>query len=375
MHDAMTSSPPELAYWLALAYGSDLNLARVKDIVATWCLERGQPLAALSERSLEELVAQLGLSEEEGEQLVAAANRVSEQATWLARLESDGTQLITRADPCYPGALVRGFPPAMQPLLLFCRGDVGMLSRPSAAVIGAQDAGVEMADLARALATLLVEEGLVVVSGLGKGVGQAAFDAALSAEGGQAVAVLPMGINAFSGMPDRSNQMTAAVEEGRSLLLSPFHPEAKFTEAQAIARNKLIVRLVGAVFVVAAGEGDVARETANEALGLGKTVYVWDTDPAFESKATGNQALIQAGALPIGGVSDILDAVEAVVATALELTELAKTSAAISLPAATQVREIEAAYDPQAVLDLLSEAGRVPDALARRLRGGLEGKP
>jgi hypothetical protein len=54
---------------------------------------------------------------------------------------------------------------------------------------------------------------------------------------------------------------------------------------------------------------------------------------------------------------------------------LAKTSAAISLPAATQVREIEAAYDPQAVLDLLSEAGRVPDALARRLRGGLEGKP
>lgn len=354
---------PESSYWLALTYTSGLKLARVKSIVSAWCLEGGQPMAAVFELPSERVAAQLGLSAEEGEQVTAAAKRVSEQATWLARLESDGVQLITRADPRYPRALIRWLPPAMQPLLLFCRGDVGMLGQPAAAVIGKRDADAEAVGLVRELATLLAEEGLVVISGLGKGVGQTAFGGALSVEGGQALAVLPMGVNAFAGMPGASEEVAAAVEVGQALLLSPFHPEAKFTEAQAVARNKLIVGLAEALFVVTAGEGGVARETADEALRLGKAVYTWD-----EAAAAGNQALIQAGALPVAGVPEILDAVEAVVATALELTEVAETP-----PVVPQVKEAEEApYDPQAVLELLSGAGQVPEALARRLRGAQE---
>jgi predicted Rossmann fold nucleotide-binding protein DprA/Smf involved in DNA uptake len=176
-----------------------------------------------------------------------------------------------------------------------------------------------------------------------------------------------MGINTFRGLAHTLGEATVPLERGQFLLVSPFHPEAKFSEAQALARNKLIVGLAGAVFVAAAGEKDVARATAEEALRLGKTAYVWDVAPSSEPAATGNQALIQAGALPIGGLPDILNAVEAIVATALELLEAREAPAAVPPPAA-QVKEAELPYDSQAVLDLLSEAGRVPESLVRRLR-------
>ncbi len=360
---------PEAAFWLALAYASDLKLARVKNIVAAWCLEGGWPLAALFDSSPERIAARLGLSAEDVEGVVAAAKRVPEQATWLAQLESDGVQLLSRSDWRYPPALVRWLPLNVQPLLLFGRGDVGLLGQPSVAVMGARGASRETMGLVRELAALIAEEGLVLVSGLGKGVGQAAFGAALSAEGGRAVAVLPMGINAFAGLPDAPGEGAAAVERGQALLLSPFHPEAKFSEAQAIARNRLIAALAEALFVLAAGEQGLTRETADEALRMGKAVYVWDVDPNFEPAAAGNQALIRAGALPIAGLPDILDALEAVVATALELMEAMEKPPTPPPPLVNQVQEAEEPYDPQAVLDLLSGAGRVPEALARRLRG------
>jgi DNA processing protein len=344
---------PESAHWLALAYASGLKLARVKSIVTAWCLEGDQALAGLFELPSENVAGLLGLSAEEAEQVIAAGSYLPQQVARLAQLKSDGVQLVTRADLRYPRALIRSLSPAVQPLLLFCRGDVGILGRPSAAVIGARDAGAETIGLARDLAMLLAEEGVVVVSGLGQGVGQAAFSGALLAEG-QAVAVLPMGINTFSGAADALEGLAPAVDGGQALLLSPFHPEAKFTETQAIARNKLIIGLAEAVFVVAAGEDGMTRETADEALQTGKTVYAWDVEPDFDSVAAGNQALIQAGALAVAGVPDILEAVETVVANALDLAEETEITSAALPPPAPQARETEEAYDPQSILDLLS---------------------
>jgi DNA protecting protein DprA len=358
----MTKPFPEAAYWLALAYASGLKLARVKTMVGTWCLEGGQPLSALLGLPAGKMAAQVGLSAEEAGRVAAAAGRVSEQAAWLARLEDDGVQLVTRADPRYPPALTRWLPPALQPLLLFCRGEVGLLNQLAAAVVGAQDARAETADSARELATLLAEEGLVVVGGLGRGVGQAAFDGALAA-GGRTVAILPMGIGALTVPP-------AAGQDG-VLLVSPFHPDAKFDKAQALARYKLIAGLAEAIFVVAAGETGGARQAADEALQQGKAVYVWDVDPAVEPAAAGHSMLVEAGALPIADVPDILDALEAIVAATLEPAGEDEPQA-VPQPVVQGYEgeeEVEAPFDPQAALDLLSKAGRVPEALRRRLTG------
>lgn len=360
---------PEEAYWLALAYTSQLKLFRTKEVVAAWCLERGRPLAALFDLPPQEMASQLSLSPQEGEHIHAVARQVPEQAAWLTQLARSGIQLITRADTRYPRKLPRCLPQAMQPLLLFCQGNVRVWEQPSATIIGARGLGPEMIDLGQHLATLLAEEGLAVISGLGKGLGKAVFDSALLAEGGQALTVLPMGIEAFASISDPTQDMADAIDQGRALLLSPFHPQARFSEAQAIARNKLLVGLAEAAFVIAVGETGVARDTANEALRLGKAVYVWDLDLAKEPAAAGNQALIQAGGLPIASLSEVMDAIEAVVERALDLRELTETPA-VAPPSVTQLQEPEAPYDPQAALDLLSKAGKVPEALAKRLRGG-----
>jgi predicted Rossmann fold nucleotide-binding protein DprA/Smf involved in DNA uptake len=360
----VVKSFPESASWLALAYASGLKLARVKTVVGTWCLAGGQPLSALLELPAGKMAARLGLSAEEAGRVAAAAGRVSEQAAWLARLEGGGVQLVTRADPRYPPALTRWLPPALQPLLLFCRGEVELLSQLAAAVLGAQDARAETTDFARELATLLAEEGLVVVGGLEPGVGQAAFDGALAA-GGQTVAILPVGIGAFPVQP--------VAKQGGALLVSPFHPDAKFDEGQALARYKLVAGLAEAIFAVAAGETGGARQAADEALQQGKAVYVWDVDPAVEPAAAGHPALIEAGALPIAGVPDILDALEAIVAATLEPAGEDEPRA-VEQPATQgyeheEEEDVEAPFDPQAALDLLSKAGRVPEALRKRLEG------
>ena len=67
---------PEAACWLTLAYASDLKLARVKTIVAAWCLAGGQSLAALFELPPDEIAGRTGISVKEGEQVAAAANHV-----------------------------------------------------------------------------------------------------------------------------------------------------------------------------------------------------------------------------------------------------------------------------------------------------------
>ncbi len=95
-------------------------------------------------------------------------------------------------------------------------------------------------------------------------------------------------------------------------------------------------------------------------------------DPAIGPAVAGNQALIQAGALPIANVPDILEAVEVVVVTALERMEKAEQPPTTPPSTLNQVKEAEVPYDSQAVLDLLSKTGRVPEALARRLRTGAE---
>jgi predicted Rossmann fold nucleotide-binding protein DprA/Smf involved in DNA uptake len=357
----MTAGVPEAAYWLALAYASGLKLAQVKAIVAAWCVEGGRSLGELFESG------GLDMSADERNGIATATRSLPEQAEKLAHLQSQRAQLVTRADPRYPAVLMRWFPPEMQPLLLFSRGDIGLLSQPSAAVIGSRQAGDEAIRLARELGALLAEEGLAVVSGLGKGVGQAAFEGALGVEGGRSIVVLPMGLQAFTGT-SLSTETTTDVQPVQVLFLSPFHPNAQFSEAQATARNKLMMGLAQAVFVVTAGEEDATYDMAQEALRLGKAVYVWDLDGGDEPSATGNQALIKAGGLPVTGVPDILDAVEAIVAMALESAEASHPQPHVPPAQVNQVEEAQAPYDPHAVLDLLSKSGRVPETLARRLR-------
>jgi DNA processing protein len=93
----------------------------------------------------------------------------------------------------------RGYPPLLSelhdpPAKLFVRGDGGALSEPGVAVVGARSCSAYGAQVARSLARELASVGLVVVSGLARGIDGEAHRGALEG-GGRTVAVLGCGID------------------------------------------------------------------------------------------------------------------------------------------------------------------------------------
>ena len=339
------------AYWLTLTYASGLRLARVKAIVADWCLRGGHPLSDLFELSPADMAARLGLTGEECEAIQTARGHVSRQAVWASDLGSKGVHIITRTAPSYPVALTCCLPLPQQPLLLFFRGDPGVLYQPLVALVGMPDASQAVIETTGELAALLAEEGLVVVSGLSRGVGQA-------------VAVLPMGICAL----DEGQEAAVTVERNRALFLSPFHPDAPIDESRARARNRLMAAMVDALVVMTTSQEGLTWEMAEEALFMGKGVYVWDFGSAAEPASAGNQAVIKAGAMPTSSLSDVVDFIEAVVEASLEQQAAQESSPAMSPHSPTDGTAAPLdPMDPQTTLNLLSKAGRVPAALIKRL--------
>ncbi len=356
----------EPACWLALTYASNLSLGRIKAIVNRWCLEGRQPLATLFDLSAVEMVARTDLAPPECEAVLALRDQLPRHAEWLHKLTSAGVRVVTHADPDYPAALACALSPSMQPQMLFCRGNMAVTQGTLAAIAGGREADTLLVDLARDLAALLAEHNIAVVSGLSRGVGRASVEGALSVEGGRSLLVVPMGISTL----EVDRDLAQAIEQGRALVLSPFHPHAPFSEANAIARNHLITRFADALVVIQAGERGPVRDMAEEALRLGKSVYVWEPDATDRQAAVGNRSLIEAGGLPLTDMAEVMDMVDA-------LTELAcarQASSAASVAAVPERADTcegsQDTMDRQMVLDVLSRSGRIPEVLRRRLGQG-----
>jgi DNA processing protein len=105
----------------------------------------------------------------------------------------DVTEVMTiaRRDPGYPPLLAEVHDP---PVRLFVRGDAGATADPGVAVVGARSCSAYGAQVARTLSRELAAAGIVVVSGLARGVDGEAHRGALEG-GGRTVAVLGCGID------------------------------------------------------------------------------------------------------------------------------------------------------------------------------------
>ena len=356
----------EPACWLAFVYASQLSLARTKAIVARWCLEGQQPLSALFDLSTTEMAARADLTPSECDTVVELRHQLAAHATWCSELAADGVQVIIRTDPSYPSGLIAALPLAAQPLVLFARGELPPPHAALATLVGEREANPLAVDTARDLAALLAGEDIVVVSGLGKGVGRAATEGALSVGNGRVLLVVPMGISVL----EVDDSLARAVAQGQATLLSPFHPGAAFSEANAIARNRLIAAMADAMIVLQASEGAPVCEMADEALRLGRGVYVWEADPSDGAVVRGHQSLIEAGGLPVGEMADVLDIVESLVAVSNARRPQPAAPDAAPATAVNDRADDVGTLDPHTVLAVLSQSGRVPEALRRRLQPG-----
>jgi DNA processing protein len=229
--------------------------------------------------------------------------------------------------------------------LLVVRGDVRALSETSVAIVGARAATVYGKQVARSLAADLAREGVVIVSGLARGIDAEAHWGALEA-GGRTIAVQACGIDRIYPAEHRAlaDQIAAngAVVTELPLGEPPLRPYFPL-------RNRLISGLSAAVVIVEARERSGSLITANHAANQGRDVFAVP-GPLTAPTSVGPNRLIRDGAYVALGPDEICS----------ELGLVREPSARPEVDCALSALACE-------ILGALAEAPASRDELARRL--------
>jgi DNA processing protein len=170
------------------------------------------------------------------------------------------------------------------------------------AIVGARRSTPTGSEIAWALARDLAREGLVIVSGLARGIDRAAHEGALAADGAT-IAVLGCGVDVC--YPPDSRSAYEAIR-AKGLLLSEFEAGEPPRPAHFPQRNRLIAALAEVIVVVEGAARSGSRITADFGLELGREVVATPRDP-IGSGAEMPNGLLRQGAAPITCASDVLE--------------------------------------------------------------------
>jgi DNA processing protein len=203
------------------------------------------------------------------------------------------------SDAAYPVALTTIVDP---PPVLWVRGRVAALSRPSVAIVGSRAGSPYALSVAERLAIDLTAAGLAVVSGLARGVDSAAHRGAL-ANGGATVAVLGSGVDVL--YPSEHAPLARDIEKDGAViseLVPGTPPQRQFFPL----RNRIISGLSRAVVVIEAGEKSGSLITARSALEQGRDVLAVPGN-VLSGRNRGAHALLRDGARIVESAEDILE--------------------------------------------------------------------
>ncbi len=232
--------------------------------------------------------------------LAAALRRPPLQAArdLLEQSAARGHHILTPADADFP-ALLRSIPDP--PPLLFGIGNVALANAEAVAIVGSRDHTRYGGDVAERLGIVAAEAGLVVVSGMARGLDAMAQRAAHNA-GGTSIGVLGTGIDLV--YPVENGELFELVARD-GLLLSELPPGMPGHKGSFPARNRLISGLARALVVVEAAESSGTLITVGTALEQGRDVLVVP-GPISSGTSSGTNRLLRDGAVPILTPSDIL---------------------------------------------------------------------
>ena len=233
---------------------------------------------------------------------------------------------LRRTDALFPPRLRAIFDPPDE-LHLRGAGSPDLLGARAVAVVGARSCSPYGAQVARMLGRDLAAAGLVVVSGLARGVDGHAHRGALEADG-VTVGVLGCGID--RDYPASHAELSRRIEE-RGLVVSEYEAGIEPAPWRFPARNRIIAGLCEAVVVVEARERSGALITADFALDEGRDVFVVPGEITAALSA-GTNALLKLGATPLTSPRDVLDA--------LSIEPPEPTSPASVSPVAARVLEL-----------------------------------
>jgi DNA processing protein len=188
------------------------------------------------------------------------------------------------------------------PPVLWVLGDAGVLQRPAVAIIGSRAASPYALEVGERLAAELAERGIVVASGLARGVDSAAHRGCLKA-GGQTVAVLGSGLDRI--YPAEHAPLAASISK-QGVLVSELSAGAQPLPEHFPLRNRIISGISLAVVVVEASEKSGSLITVRCALEQGRDVMAVPGS-VLSGRNRGSHGLLKDGAKVVECADDILE--------------------------------------------------------------------
>jgi DNA processing protein len=286
------------AFVASLAGFDRMTTKRLSGLLATGSPERAFAIATGAERAPEPFATLFSRERD----LAAAWRRSAELRTPAAVWEQcvrSGVDVVTVVDDGYPTALLDD---PRRPPALFVRGDLGVLDARRVGIVGTRNATQRGRETAARFGFELAQEGVVVVSGLAKGIDGAAHRGVLAAGVAPPVAVVGTG-------PDRPYpaQHAALWEDvaERGAVISEWPPGTAPDAFRFPLRNRILAALVEVLVVVESRERGGSLITAREAAERG--VEVFAVPGALQSRAAlGTNQLLRDGAAPATETADLL---------------------------------------------------------------------
>jgi DNA processing protein len=270
-----TLTADERLAYLALTLAPGIGPARFQKLLSVY----GTAVGALS--AVDSKAAALGL-----------ATKAVDDA------DRSGVRILFPAEADFPASL-QNIPDA--PPVLYAAGEVSLLDRPAVAIVGSRDHSAYGASICRAVATAAARAGVVIVSGMARGLDAVAHTAALDC-GGATIGVLG---NGHGVVYPAANRVLYERVSRHGLLLSEFPPGERPHAGSFPRRNRLISGLATVTVVVEAAAGSGALITAGTALDQGREVLAVPGN-VTSAVSVGTNRLIRDGAAPLLEPADLL---------------------------------------------------------------------
>ena len=277
--------------WLALTLAPGLGPKRILDAVKQ--LESASQVFALPLTALEGLK----FPAEAAQFLFDGKGRRAAEEEWQ-RVAAQGATIVSYSCAEYPERLREIYDP---PPVLWVRGDVKLLSRPSIAVVGTRHPTPYGSGVAEMLARDLAARRLLIVSGMARGIDSCAHKGALTARK-PTVAVWGTGIDVV--YPKENKKLAEEILAGGGAIVSEL-PMGTFPAPQNFPRrNRILSGLSVAVLVVEAGENSGTRVTARCAAEQNRDLFAVPGNVTNKGSWTPN-TLIKQGAKLVATWEDV----------------------------------------------------------------------
>jgi DNA processing protein len=277
--------------WLALALTPGLGPTRGRRLV-----EFLGGITAVFQASLTELEA-TGVPAASAQSL-GTGHSLELAQDELARTAAAGVKVISMDDPAYPPQLRQIYDP---PLILYVRGNDAVISQPGIALVGTRHPTPYGLGMAERLACDLAARGLVIFSGMARGVDTAGHRGALAGKG-KTVAVFGTGVDV--AYPKENTRLVGQVLAAEGAVISEF-PMGTFAAPQNFPiRNRIISGISLGVLVVEAAEYSGTRITARCALEQSRDVYAVPGN-VTNKNSWGPNTLIKQGAKLVATWEDV----------------------------------------------------------------------